>query len=264
MRKRDLKPGFFKNPELVELPFEYRILFEGLWCLADREGRLEDRAKRIRMEVFPADDVDCEAGLHALAGKRQIVRYEAEGNAYIWIPAFAEHQHPHPKEAPSVIPPYLGDTQALKQEDLFAPSDAPGDTKVVSIRAGSSGSSGPSGSSTPTGVAAPVAGKPGLKGHGEVTLKRFFEICREAGEEPIPVDDNIWAYAAKVGIPVDLMELTWRVFREKHLAKAKRYSDWRAVYRNAVKDNWYGLWSFDVSNQCVLTGKGRQAQKAHA
>lgn len=151
MRKRDLAPGFFKNPELVELPYEYRILFAGLWCLADRDGLLEDRAKAIRMEVFPADDVDCEAGLHALAGKHQIVRYEVEGRAYIWIPGFARHQHPHPKERASTIPPYLGDTQYLKQDDLFAPSPHLGGTRVIPFPAGSSGPSGSSGSSGPSG-----------------------------------------------------------------------------------------------------------------
>jgi len=37
-RSRNIKPGFFKNDHLVELPFEYRLLFAGLWTLADREG----------------------------------------------------------------------------------------------------------------------------------------------------------------------------------------------------------------------------------
>ncbi len=58
-RARNIKPGFFRNAELVELPFEARLLFIGLWTIADREGRLEDRPKQIKMEVFPADNVDC-------------------------------------------------------------------------------------------------------------------------------------------------------------------------------------------------------------
>ena len=58
MRARNLKPGFFKNEDLAELPFEGRLLFAGLWCLADREGRLEDRPKRIKAEIFAFDSVD--------------------------------------------------------------------------------------------------------------------------------------------------------------------------------------------------------------
>lgn len=104
-RARNLKPGFFKNEELAELPFEYRILFQGLWCLADRDGRLEDRPKRIKAEVFPYDEVDVSAGLDALARAGFIVRYASDSGAFIQVVAFAKHQNPHCKEQASVIPP---------------------------------------------------------------------------------------------------------------------------------------------------------------
>lgn len=126
-RARNIKPGFFKNPELVELPFEYRLLYIGLWCLADREGRLEDRPKQIRMELFPGDNVDVNAGLHALEAAGLIVRYEAEGKALAWIPTFLEHQNPHPREVPSTLPPYLGPAKG-QTHDLFS------NAKVVPIR----------------------------------------------------------------------------------------------------------------------------------
>lgn len=103
-RARNIKPGFFKNEQLVELPFEYRILFCGLWVLADREGRLEDRPKRIRMEIFPADDVDVNAGLEALSVSGFITRYAVAGQSYIQIDNFHKHQNPHHKEANSIIP----------------------------------------------------------------------------------------------------------------------------------------------------------------
>ncbi len=103
-RSRNIKPGFFRNDRLVELPFEYRILFCGLWVLADREGRLEDRPKRIRMEIFPADDVDVNAGLEALSVSGFITRYAVVGQRYIQIDNFLKHQNPHYKEADSVIP----------------------------------------------------------------------------------------------------------------------------------------------------------------
>lgn len=105
-RARNIKPGFFANEELVELPFEYRLLFIGLWTLADREGRLEDRPKRIRMAIFPADNVDVDKGLTALAAAGFVERYEAEGyGPCILIPNFLKHQNPHHKEPPSTIPP---------------------------------------------------------------------------------------------------------------------------------------------------------------
>ena len=103
-RVRNIAPGFFTNEELVELPFEDRLLFAGLWTLADREGRLEDRPKRIRMAIFPCDNVDVDLGLQRLQKAGLVLRYTVQGVAYLAIPAFHKHQKPHPREAASVIP----------------------------------------------------------------------------------------------------------------------------------------------------------------
>jgi len=91
---RIIKPGFFKNEYLVELPFEYRLLFVGLWMLADSEGHLEDRPKRIKMELFPADNVDVDQGLNELARYGFIERYECEEDdvRIISILNFSKHQ----------------------------------------------------------------------------------------------------------------------------------------------------------------------------
>jgi len=111
MRARNLKPGFFKNEMLAELDPLVRILFAGLWGLADRDGRLEDRPKRIKAEVLPYDDCDVDAMLQVLADSPEafIVRYSVDGRSFIEIPAFHDHQAPHYKEAPSEIPPYAGE-----------------------------------------------------------------------------------------------------------------------------------------------------------
>jgi hypothetical protein len=104
LRARNLKPGFFQNECLAELPIEARLLFAGLWCMADREGRLEDRPKRIKIQIFPGDMLDVEPLLRGLAEQKLIVRYQVDGTGYIWIPCFLKHQRPHSKEAESVIP----------------------------------------------------------------------------------------------------------------------------------------------------------------
>jgi hypothetical protein len=58
MRSRNVKPGFFKNDLLATIHPLGRILFIGLWCLSDREGRLEERPKKIKAEVLPYDRCD--------------------------------------------------------------------------------------------------------------------------------------------------------------------------------------------------------------
>ena len=54
-RIRTIKPNFFSNEEVGKLKCEARLLFIGLWTLADCEGRLEDRPVRIRAQLFPYD-----------------------------------------------------------------------------------------------------------------------------------------------------------------------------------------------------------------
>lgn len=105
-RSRNIKPGFFQNEDLVELPYECRLLFIGLWTLADREGRLENRPKKIKMQLFPADNLDVSKAILGLADKKLVTLYVVDNIEYIWIDAFLKHQHPHHKETKSVIPEY--------------------------------------------------------------------------------------------------------------------------------------------------------------
>src|SRR6266852_5199602 len=103
-RARMLKPGFFLNEDLAELPPLVRLLYAGLWTIADREGRLEDRPKRIKNAVLPYDKLDVDAALTKLQDSKFVVRYEAQGGRYVWIPAFRKHQNPHHREPPSTNP----------------------------------------------------------------------------------------------------------------------------------------------------------------
>jgi hypothetical protein len=108
MRARLIKPGYFKSEELADLPWQARILFAGLWCLADREGRLKDKPRRIRAEILPFDDIDTNALLDELAGAGFIVRYGRGDNAAIQVVNFLKHQAPHYKEPASDIAPPPG------------------------------------------------------------------------------------------------------------------------------------------------------------
>jgi len=104
-RARNIKPSFFLNEELAEMPFEGRLLFIGLWTLADREGRLEDRPRRIKAQIFPFDGCGVDAGLAALAEAGFIQRYEVGGERLIQVVNFTRHQNPHQREAASSLPP---------------------------------------------------------------------------------------------------------------------------------------------------------------
>ena len=103
-RARTLKPSFFQNEDLAACGPFGMILFEGLWCHADREGRLEDRPVRLKVQVLPYFDCDCDELLSCLEKRGFIVRYEVEGSKYIQVLSFKKHQNPHVKEAASTIP----------------------------------------------------------------------------------------------------------------------------------------------------------------
>jgi cytoskeletal protein RodZ len=104
-----------------------RILFAGLWCQADRAGRLEDRPKRIQAKVLPYDDCDCDKLLSELESRGFIVRYVVESVSYIAVSEFSKHQNPHVKEAPSTIPaPCKSGARTVKgkTENRSSPSDS--------------------------------------------------------------------------------------------------------------------------------------------
>ena len=119
-RARNIKPAIMGNEELAELEPITRLLFIYLWMLADREGRLEDRPKRIAAQALPYDrSADVGAMLDDLHKAGFIVRYEAQGIACIQILAFAKHQTPHVREADSTLPaPNLGTTKVVPSHNL--------------------------------------------------------------------------------------------------------------------------------------------------
>lgn len=105
-RARNIKPGFFSNDILGECTPLARLLFVGLWTLADREGRLEDRPKRIKAELLPYDDnADTNALLTELAQTQFIIRYQVGEQAIIQVRNFHKHQNPHHQEKASELPP---------------------------------------------------------------------------------------------------------------------------------------------------------------
>lgn len=105
MRARNIKPGLFLNEILGQEDPLYTLLFQGLWCMADREGRLEDRPLRIKAEVFPyRDGLDVNGYLTQLERWGFIRRYEASGMKLIEVVNFQKHQSPHHTERASELP----------------------------------------------------------------------------------------------------------------------------------------------------------------
>lgn len=105
-RARNIKPKFFTNDELGELSPLTRLLFIGLWTIADFKGCLEYRAKRIKAQLLPYDECNLGEIVSTLDKSGFISIYSVRGQLYIKILKFEAHQNPHKneREAGSDIP----------------------------------------------------------------------------------------------------------------------------------------------------------------
>jgi hypothetical protein len=83
------------------------LLFINLWCLADREGRLEDRPLRIKAETFPyRENIDINRYLTELERLGFIHRYSVDSVGVIQVIKFCDHQSPHHTEKGSTLPSF--------------------------------------------------------------------------------------------------------------------------------------------------------------
>ena len=104
MRARNIKPAFFKNYDLADCGAYAQILFAGLWCMADKDGRLENKPRLIKAEVFPYYDVDINGELTKLERLGFIRRYSTSGYDVVEVMNFKKHQNPHHTEKASKLP----------------------------------------------------------------------------------------------------------------------------------------------------------------
>lgn len=77
------------------LSYEARLLWIGLICMADDQGRLENDAFVIRAEIFPFDNIEIdtiEKELEALEKVGYIMKYSAEDRELIQITKWWKHQ----------------------------------------------------------------------------------------------------------------------------------------------------------------------------
>jgi hypothetical protein len=150
-RARLIKAEFFRNEVLGYMPPIARLLFAGLWTLADRDGRLQDRPGRIKVDLFPYDqtltDEVIDGYLEAFHIEHMITRYAIDELPLIQIVKWRFHQRPHPREVKSVLPAPPENARQTRGQSAGDPRFALGGQ----LQPGSSGSSEPSGPSKPSG-----------------------------------------------------------------------------------------------------------------
>lgn len=266
-RIRDLKPSFFRNEDLAALPHWVRLLFQGLWGLADRDGLLEDRPKRIGIDVFPYEpELPISDGLTMLHDGGFIRRYQAGEFHGISIIAFAKHQKPHPKEASNNFPKpnhiYISKPDNLTAGTVEEPCKPLNGTEgsVGSLAFGLLGN-GLLDKETPT-AAAPV--KRARSSTAKIAFQDWLDSLGD--RDAIPDDDPIFDECQKAKLPRAWIEMAWDRFAREMLERGKKQAGdkgWRAHFRNAVRSNWYRLW-WIRDGQAALTTQGEQERMAQA
>jgi hypothetical protein len=181
-RARNIKPGFFANEDLAECDPLARLLFAGLWCLADREGRLEDRPKRIRAEILPYDMCDADDLLNQLQARGFILRYSHGEGRFIQVLKFDSHQNPHMKEAKSTIP-----APGKSVQTTATPAAAPDEHQTSTVQAPDKNQKSPAES----GFLIPDSLIPDSKGE-TAPRKRAATPSAPVTVKPDDVDQQTW------------------------------------------------------------------------
>lgn len=227
-RARNLKPGFFTDAELIECEHWVRLLFAGLWTIADRDGRLLDRPKQIGVDLFPRESLDIDAGLDTLADRGFIVRYEVDGQRIIWIKNFGSHQNPHKDERASTLPPPPS-PEKHGAGTVQAPEE-PGANRAISLNTDSlSLDSSPRISDCLEGAHdAPGADAPGADAPPKP--KRPQQVPENW--EP-SADDRAWA--EREGFSAADLERQLPMFRDHYRGQGKPMKDWAATWRNWMR-----------------------------
>jgi hypothetical protein len=298
-RSRNIKPGFYKNEVLGELPFEFRLLFIGLWTHADREGRFEYRPRRIKAELFPYDSIDVEDGIAALADGGFLLVYEVNGEQYVQIKNWAKHQNPHHKEVGSTIPSppghidrvcpgYIPLSNTIRRRiyerdgrkcrecgaehglsiDHIIPVTKGGNSTDDNLQVLCLGCNARKGNRIlmhepcmADAQAKQVASSPLIpdslnsdskEGTGAARQSTRGKKCNlidwlvSQETDAVPANDPIYSWARSAGVPGEWIALAWMAFENRYGAdgkdKDKTYTDWRAVFRSAVKEDWLRLW----------------------
>lgn len=110
-RIRTIKPEFWTDEKVVELSAFARLLFIGIWNFCDDDGRIVFSHKRLKMQVFPSDDLDCLALIQEIERQGMILIYSVDGVDYLQVMGFSKHQKID-KRSPSKLPPSPNSTES--------------------------------------------------------------------------------------------------------------------------------------------------------
>lgn len=207
MRTRLLRPGFFENEELAALPPHARLLFEGLWLMADRAGRLKDRPPVIRATLFAFEpEIDVELLLTMLQRSGFVQRYRgSKGVKCVQVVNFAAHQHPHRREPDTTLP---------------APRKSPGRARKSPGRAQEKPGLSPVDTDTDTNTYKPASPPVPFNVYAAIAAKVLAQTA-DLGLDPGAVAEEVKRACAKQDLPYNAT-IVQKAMDAAQVARARR------------------------------------------
>ena len=122
-RIRSIKPEFPQSESMGRVSRDARLAFIQMWTVADDSGRLRGNSRMLASLLFPYDD-DAPAlidlWIAELSGEGCIIRYKADGQSYIQICNWSNHQKID-KPSMSKIPPFATSSRGFDESSITLP-----------------------------------------------------------------------------------------------------------------------------------------------
>lgn len=258
MPTRLLRDGILTSERINRLSVGAELFYRRLMSVTDDYGRFSGDLRLLRASCYPLklDSVKEDSiakHLAECADAGVIVLYTVAAKPYLEVQDFgqrtqAKSRYPGPNDACSGFTVDHGGSP-LPTVDHGDPrwitaigGDVVGDEDVVE---------GGGGKAPPTG----------RKNKAEERTLPDWVNSLEGGDAVL-ANDPIFDWAAKTGVPAAWISLAWWAFEGRYQEGGKKYRDWRAVFRKAVKEDWLKLWRPDLrSGGWILTTAGEMTKR---
>lgn len=245
MPNRILRDGILTSERVNQLSEPAELFYRRLMSVTDDHGRYYANRTLLRAHCYPlkVDSVTEVMVSERLAECQRaglLIVYVIDGTNYLQLCDYG---------------------QRVQSKSKFPgpPTDIHGGSPCATVenRLGEGEGEGVVGDEGETG--APRSRK--KKGDDSIPLATW--LFNLGDEDAVPVGDPIFQWAAQQSIPAAWLGYAWSAFEERYTAEgAKQYTNWRQVFRKAVKEDWLRLWRMTPQGP-VLTTVGEQWRRAN-
>lgn len=225
-RIRTMKPEFPQSESMGRISRDARLLFLQLWTICDDEGRTRADSRMLASLLYPYDDGEdghvkttrreIETWLEELEREACIVRYMADGNAYLQVCNWLKHQKID-KPTRSKIPAFVESSRDVENHRERSTTDLDLDLDLDQEGKGEEGKGGEHSRSAPTKSDASPTG---------TRLPKDWQ--------PSP-DELRWAQDARPDLNLKVEVESFRDYWTAKPGKDGRKLDWVATFRNWIR-----------------------------